>query len=252
MLGKLLKYDIKFGARAFLGMAAVLLLLGLLGPYLIEDATQFATALVVIPIAVACVILIVQAYNKSLFSGQGYFTLTLPVKPGALIFSKALIAVFWFNVILVSTVVGVVLLVRDLGLFSSLITNFWDSFFRWLEINLSALMAILSIYTGVALGNVSVKNRRLGWIGYTVGIAVPLVAQGLISSQLMPALVDSRYLIVTDKQTLIGSSEKIMELYRTAEKLGSIDWTNLVVSAVMFAACYCTTVWLIKRKVDLQ
>ncbi len=99
MTGKLIKHDLKAGARRMgnIYLSAFIASIAMLFSALIESGIimKFLTSSAVVVIAAVAVIVtfasIVFGANKSLFGREGYLTQTLPVRTSSLIFAK------WFS-----------------------------------------------------------------------------------------------------------------------------------------------------------
>ena len=113
MLGKLLKYEAKAGAKplcaVYAGMAGVFLI-GLLARELHVVQIQVTTAFLLIAGGVAAVVMaVVMAilrYHRGLFGAEGYLTQTLPVSKGKLILAKLTAAYAWTAVSILAAVLA--------------------------------------------------------------------------------------------------------------------------------------------------
>lgn len=107
MLGKLLKYDMRYVARImpimYLVAFAMSLLMSLV-VFLISKLTEMSFILIMLlplwvlalaVIAYSGVIMIASRIYKTFYSDQGYLTFTLPVTSSQLIWSKVLLYVIW-------------------------------------------------------------------------------------------------------------------------------------------------------------
>lgn len=107
MLGKLLKYDMRYVARIMPLMYSVALAMSLLMSlviFLISKLTEMSFILVMMlplwalalaVVAYSGVIMIASRIYKTFYSDQGYLTFTLPVTSSQLIWSKVLLYVIW-------------------------------------------------------------------------------------------------------------------------------------------------------------
>ena len=113
MLGKLLKYEAKAGARllpvVFVGMAGVFLI-GLLAKALkivqVQATTSTLLVLGAVAVVILALVLAVLRYHKGLFGAEGYLTQTLPVSKGQLILSKLIAAYLWIAVSVLAAVLA--------------------------------------------------------------------------------------------------------------------------------------------------
>ncbi len=102
MLGKLLKHEIKHSARYIMAIyAAVLAITAITGFSLVINSGVlgvlgcFALYIVGFAAVVVTLVSVIKNFYDTLYSRQGYLTLTLPVKCGQLLFSKVLISMMW-------------------------------------------------------------------------------------------------------------------------------------------------------------
>ncbi len=105
MFGKLLKHEIRHSARYNLVIYIVALAVTLvMGVSLLTESTALGTvscfAIYITGFATVVVTLVsvIKNFYDTLFSRQGYLTLTLPVKGSALLLSKVLISFLWIIV----------------------------------------------------------------------------------------------------------------------------------------------------------
>ena len=178
MLIRLLKLDIKFGYKKFLTMAGIMVVLGLLLPFLI-NLTGFlglsgVLMLTLLITAISCIWLIIQHFYRNLFSNEGYLMFTLPVKPWQLLLSKTLTTLMWYNLFIIAAAVMALFLNRDhSGIIESIKLAFSTEFFpimveMWVALNTIAIAMIMALYAGLTLSSVAVRGRSIGVIGGVV------------------------------------------------------------------------------------
>ena len=102
MLGKLIKNDLKFGAHSVsLVYLSALIASAVMGISLLADLervkyfSSIAFIICAFAIVIVTIITIIQSVSRTMYGNQGYLTHTLPVKTGALVFSKWFSAFFW-------------------------------------------------------------------------------------------------------------------------------------------------------------
>ena len=102
MFGKLLKHEIRHSARYNLVIYIVALAVTLvMGISLLTESTALGTvscfAIYITGFATVIVTLVsvIKNFYDTLFSRQGYLTLTLPVKGSTLLVSKVLVSFMW-------------------------------------------------------------------------------------------------------------------------------------------------------------
>ena len=127
MLGKLLKYDMKFMARILLwvylgglGISVLCAAAMLLLPRRMDVFSEALFSLIpslcymaVYAIVIMTVVFFIVRVYRSLYSGEGYLTFTLPVKNGTIIDSKIIVGAIWLALSLI--VCFIVIMIPDIA-----------------------------------------------------------------------------------------------------------------------------------------
>jgi len=263
MIGKLLKYDLRFGADIFIGLYVGLLLLGLVSPWLGDILLGINGILALSAITVSCIILNILIYYESMFSSQGYLTRVLSVKASAQVGSKIIAAMIWFNLAFLSVSLSMVLLTRKSELSANVFGNAfwytpWNVFFNIITINFGVMAVILAVYLAMALSSVSVKGRRLGLIGYITTAVVSVAILNI--GELMPFLFKYRHLVInsgsvrffTADQFMDATKEAVYHADGTFSIRGNWNWPLAAIFLAVSAIYYFVTVWIIKKKTNLK
>lgn len=123
MLSKLIKHEFRALSRFLLPIHILLLVACLIGRFMFQAMATMDLPnvilivsfvfLISIWIVVPCAtsILIVVRYYKSLYTDEGYLTLTLPATRGQLLFSKAFAACVWSILDLAIVIAGLAIVV---------------------------------------------------------------------------------------------------------------------------------------------
>ena len=123
MLGKLIKHEFRALSRFLLPIHILLLVACLIGRFMFQamDTMDLPNVILIVSfvflisiwIVVPCAtsILIVVRYYKSLYTDEGYLTLTLPATRGQLLFSKAFAACVWSILDLAIVIAGLAIVV---------------------------------------------------------------------------------------------------------------------------------------------
>ena len=123
MLGKLIKHEFRALSRFLLPIHILLLVACLIGRFMFQamDTMDLPNVILIVSfvflisiwIVVPCAtsILIVVRYYKSLYTDEGYLTLTLPATRGQLLFSKAFAAFVWSILDLAIVIAGLAIVV---------------------------------------------------------------------------------------------------------------------------------------------
>lgn len=249
MLGKLIKLDLLFGYKKFIGMAVLLVLFGVLMPLLTNTVASVGIALVfivtIIVVGVMCIWLIVQHYHRNLFGAESYLMHTLPVKPYQMLLSKTLTTVFWFNFMIGSSLVMILLLARSeitSGFFFE--ANTWNVFYEILKgigmINLNVIPMILAIFMGIALSTVAFRNKSVG-----TGVGVVFSVLGIMVFNWVNIKMAG-----TAAVNFVVNGQPMMT--DTGMQNNASVLINLAVAAVFSILFFAITTYVMKRKLNLK
>lgn len=118
MLGKLIKHDFIGSAHSMLVVYLIALISFavtavsyLFNIKFLKFIGSFTFVIVVVGLVLITTIIMMNYFNKSLYSDQGYLSYTLPAKSSQILLSKAIVSFVWLTVsylILVGTVVGII------------------------------------------------------------------------------------------------------------------------------------------------
>lgn len=118
MLGKLIKHDFIGSSHSMLVVYlvafisfAVTALSYLFNIKFLKFIGSFTSVIIVVGLVLITTIIMMNYFNKSLYSDQGYLSYTLPVKSKDILLSKAIVSFVWLTIsylILVGTVVGTI------------------------------------------------------------------------------------------------------------------------------------------------
>lgn len=193
MLGRLFKYEMKAISRIlipiYLAMLAISTISAVTFNLRISDDSSFAfvpimnSFLFSISISAAfivTVVMIVWRFYRSISGGEGYLLFTLPVKTTSIIFSQFLCALVWC--ILMSVVLVGCLFIQFINADADLINtvnilifsdNPWQNLIMLLNVILSYISEILTIYFSISLASLFGKHRlMLSVVFYVVAAAI--------------------------------------------------------------------------------
>ncbi len=170
MLGKLLKYDMKAGARmipvTYLAIA-VFYLLGLIAKGLhINQLLATATFLIVIAgiaAGILTLIYVILRFHKGLFGAEGYMTQTLPVGKGQIVLSKVIASYVWMVLSVVAAILAFFALIHlhDVKELNKLISYIFGSSFTPLVVfAVSTGFVQLLAYIGELYFAITLANTR--------------------------------------------------------------------------------------------
>jgi hypothetical protein len=269
MLGKVLGYDLKFGKNSYLLMAGALLLFGLFNmifrfDFLLNMGLSVILSFATVIIFVACVILVFQNFNKTIFGAEGYLTLTLPVKRRNVLLSKLITTVVWFNVMLIAVFLTLMMISgEELNI---IIIESFDFFFAvnlfatWLFINVIIINAAMFLYMTLTLSNISFAGKRPGWIFGGAAVIAALAVEIYSKYGFFDYIFGFRRLWIVKLGTPESFSIKIMFAKDVISVIYdytsySIQDLNLVPAVCMISfsvIAWFVTLYFLKKKVDLQ
>lgn len=185
----------------------------------------------------------ISRFYKTLFTGEGYMTLSLPVTPSQLITGKllsSLIAVFAATALSFLS-----MLIFLAGWSASAMQEFYDLFGEignaiatiawndpWLVVEgvvnlvVTLPMILLLLFFVISVGQLFTSRRKLATFGFAVGL---YIAYSIISSLLMPHFA---YLSVNVSTHLVS-------------------WIQIVIKIAIDVGCFLATRYIIKNKVNL-
>ena len=269
MLGKLLKYELKSTSRFMLFLYAAVLAVGTalglvirlavaLGNMEVRESSLIRTASGISPIViiliifaavyvmlllvmqVMTVIMIILRFNNNLLMGEGYLMHMLPVSATEHVLSKGIIAILWEVIAAAVATVSALLLMLGSGLLAEairqgILSEIFENLFDLVQtgtlvlavINgiITVISMILHFYFCMAVGNLANKNKML-WA------VIAFVGTNIVTS----------ILTVVINSSLLRSLDNVVNGFmgRTA-----------AVNAVLAAAYFIGTTWILKRRLNL-
>lgn len=271
MLGKLLKHELKAQYSMYIGMYLFIVLLG--GVYALGDLasgrfpgnpifkiiTQLSLLAVVIGLAAMFIVTLIMSilrYRNNLLRDEGYLMHTLPVTPFSLHVSKMIAALIW----IVADMVVLVLMI-------AVLTGDWK--FNWLQNGLDQLeqsglefsggmIALLVIYMVFAfLLSISqfYVSLNLGYLSYGSKGLMSFVAY--LVTYMIAQVVSVIGLMIFGFVKYGGSFNTFLEQTssQTVAPTGfmtGILTTSAILSVLLFAAYNIVSVYILKKKLNLE
>ncbi len=275
MLGKLLKHDLKAGARRMGNIYLAALIAGfamIFSSFTQNGIVKFLSISAVIVIAGIAVIMtfagVIFGANKSLFGREGYLTQTLPVRTSTLIFSKWLSSCIWLVVSYSVAVVSIVFVAyysmnssQDgtqmmFDIISSLLDILGGSgkaFKIWLVVyaliglfNMCVLVMLI-IFT-ITFSNVR-PFHKLGTFGIIIYLAIIIfVIQGATNA--LADLCDVTLIIQETGLSMTVSENVILNATLTGGR--ALGLTGVYFKSVVAVFLYILTVQLTESKINLK
>ncbi|MEG0542142.1 MAG: hypothetical protein RR528_07415, partial [Angelakisella sp.] len=208
MLGKLIKYELKSTARAFLPIYAVLLFFSILGNFSISGMMENMSSgspllellsglvimgyvMAIFSVLIVTFVVILQRFYKNLTGDEGYLMHTLPVSAHSLIQSKLIASFIWEAATVLMVVLSVFILLFQPDFFRAL-PEFFAELNQVLRIAftevgfglilnillfiaamvIASISGTLLIYAAISIGHTFKKHRILGAVGAYMGLTM--------------------------------------------------------------------------------
>ena len=251
MVGKLIKHELFSTVRVAAIPAAVMMLLAILARIMLETSSEGLTLIIFMFyfFAVMATLLTgyffgIHSFYQSLFTGNGYLTLSLPATPDQLIWSKLISAItVMFASIIVCMLSACIFFIglsdEILDVIQTGITVFEDILDLYVEINallvfevilwtiISVPMSFLVFYAVMCIGQLfTVKNRK----GIAIALYIGLVFVWSILRQTVVTPI------------LIKATETSVHLTM---------WLRIIFNAGLTVGCYFLVRYIIRNKVNL-
>ena len=251
MVGKLIKHELYSIGRVAIIPAGIMVLLAILARIMLATSS-ISLAIVILMFyifSVMATVLIgyffgIQSFYQSLFTGNGYLTLSLPVTADQLIWSKLISAItVMFASIIVSILSACIFFIglpaetleeirEDISLFGDILSEFVNVnslliFEMILVVIISVPMSFLVFYAVMSVGQLfTVKNRK--------HIAILLYVGLIFGWSILRQLAFDPLLTLTTK----------VSVHLTM-------WLRIIFSAGVTVGCYFIVRHIIKNKVNL-
>ncbi len=275
MIGKLIKHDLKAGARR---MGNIYLAAGIasgamvISAFLESGLLRFLSSMVVVVVAFIAVIMtfasVIFGANKSLFGREGYLTQTLPVKTSSLIFSKWFTSSIW---LLISYLFVIVAFISVFVYWTSenqegaqvydMINSVLQTFGVGAEtvykqtLLIQAVIGLfnMSIFVMYILFAITLSNIRpfhkLGTMGVILYLAVIVFAvQGI--SYGLESLCDVTLIIESSGMSMTVSQTAVAQAEMTGAS--AIGFTGVYFKTIVTVFLYILTVQLTETKINLK
>lgn len=276
MTGKLIKHDLKSGARRMgnIYLVAFIASMAMIFSALFETGLlmKFLSSASVVVIAAVAVIVtfasIVFGANKSLFGREGYLTQTLPVRTSSLIFSKWIASSIWLIISYAFCLVAVFSIFVYWTSKNEQGAEFYDMIYAFLQsfgigaedvvkkyFTVTALIALFNtcilvmfIMFAITLSNIS-PFHKLGNFGVILYLAITIfVIQGISNG--LAELCDVTMIIDSAGISMTVSREAVAQA--TMQGAMTIGFTAVYFKTIATVFLYIITVQLTESKINLK
>lgn len=275
MIGKLIKHEMKAGARRMSNIylaAAIACGAMLFSAFFKSGFMRFITSATVVVIAAVAVIVtfasVVFGANKTLFGREGYLTQTLPVRTSSLIFAKWFASSVWvFLSYLLAAVAFIGVFVywttenQEGAQIYDMIYSFLQGFGIGAEavyqkyLIISAIIGVFNasifvmyVFFAITLSNIN-PFHKLGTFGIIIYLALTIfVIQGITAA--LEGLCDITLLIDATGMTMTVSEDAV--LLATQAGGMAIGFTGVYFKTIVTVFLYILTVQLTETKINLK
>lgn len=280
---KYMKYEIKGSYKFILGIIAIVLIcstviqLNIFTQVKVNTIrpnnnmtgfTAFIALLVIFGAFLTAFFQIIGSFRKELYEDRGYLTFTLPLTGNKILGAKLIVALIWF------TALGASIALYNLLLSKILFGPQWSELIGYIRepikmvrqgiisiglvSGLSAIMTLILIYFSMALGRVSVGNRKIGGLWFVIFIILNSLSGyfTFTTSKMIP------YFLSLDRFRILHSYE-----LNFLPNLGNVAMGQVIVFGnnydayinifgvlsmiIIGVGAFLTTGYLIEKKIDL-
>lgn len=287
---KYIKYEIKGNYKFILGILAIIIVASTIiqANILREskrvyvtttgDSFSFMKFLLIVSIFVifgaflVAFFRIIGSFKNELYEDRGYLTFTLPLTGNQILGAKLVVAVLWILILalvmgLYNLILSTVLFDLDWSMLKEVIASTigidkMGIIMRVMPVHLifsggiPLFGTLIFIFLSMALGKVSIKNRKIGGLWFIIFIVISMAANFLVIrvSNQMPLYFD----LINFKFTSLNSpflNPTYSLGYNTMVVVTSvfthISLTRVLMEIVIYAAAFISTGYLIEKKIDL-
>ncbi len=284
MLKKLIKHEFKATAKVNYVLLGIMLLITVFG-WLSFKAPMWSAAfgsvadynfsgvdllaiialisyfLALVALAYALIIYLAVHFYRSMYTDQGYLTHTLPATPNQLFFSKVLVSSIWyaiFSVVMIISIIAIVVSMFGTMLAATGGTFGWDElkilfgeFEAEMGVQMGGVMVLLlvvailtpfttviTMFGSLTLGQLAKNNK--GVMGFLWYIAISFGSAIVLYVAEMVLMIGSIADMATDPFAMIDS------MY------GGTYIIMLVMNIVISVVLYLVSVWINKKKINLN
>ena len=275
MFGKLLKHELRHTARyhfpiLFISLGASIVM----GITLLSKNEGFmlmmtlALLLVFASIIIISLIAVIKNFSDTIFSRQGYLTMTLPVKGNNLLASKIIVSFFWIIISYVAAFLPfsfVIIYIKQQLDAQAMTGEFMQAIKEILPpagtivtfvlcIVITSLISILSyvgyVYFSVTIANTRLLNKHPILFGGLVFIGVSIATS--VITNLTEKIAPVKFAIGFERSFF--TSKDVWELAMESNEIiiKCIDMNSTIIEAVVAVALLVVTGYFIEHKINIK
>jgi len=272
MLSRLIKYNFRSTWRDFAGIYMSILLGVIIVPLMLNNINNqivnlvagFIASSIVIAVVVVILTNLFRIFNVNVFSKEGYLTMTLPVTPTQIVFSKLIVSSMWIILTSIVSVIGIFIFLFIIDsinyvqiseecqkILAHLNGHSTLTFILLiLAIIISSLKEVAKLFLACSIAHLKQLNRNR----VPVGIASYFVFSW-IESLIVQIFVMVLALVSTRVDELISKLEAMSNLAGIEQfiRLFNVFIGIGTIYALLLTAVYSIgTIWILNHKLDLD
>ncbi|HZK01213.1 MAG TPA: hypothetical protein VFC79_14435 [Tissierellaceae bacterium] len=282
---KYMKYEIRGNYKFILGIIAIIIIVSTIiqANILREvnrvyintgDTFTFMDFLLIVAVFVAFGSLLVAffriigSFKDELYEDRGYLTFTLPLTGNQILGAKLLVAVLWILILaivmaLYNIVLATILFGLDWGMMIEVLEYTigkyeLGAFMRIIPLHIllggiSLFGTLILIFFSMALGKVSIRNRKIGGLWFIIFIIIAALSSYLTTriGFELPLYFDIVNLRVTNMSTPWLYDFTPNDMLEVSSILTHISITSVLSELLIYVGAFISTGYLIEKKIDL-
>ena len=282
---KYMKYEIRGNYKFILGIIAIIIIAStIIQANILKEANKdyintgdtftFMDFLLIVAVFVAFGSLLVAffriigSFKDDLYEDRGYLTFTLPLTGNQILGAKLLVAVLWILIltivmVLYNFLLATILFDLDWSIFKEVLEytigrSNLGIFMRIVPIHIllggiSLFGTLILIYFSMALGKVSIRNRKIGGLWFIIFIIIAALSSYLTTriGFEIPLYLDLANLRVSNMATPWLYNFTSNDMVEFNSILVHVSLTRVLSEIVIYVAAFISTGYLIEKKIDL-
>ncbi|MBW4827675.1 MAG: hypothetical protein KZY61_09655 [Clostridiaceae bacterium] len=264
-MGKYIKYEIKGTYKVILGILAIVLIATtVLYNYTAKKEFSIIIALasmLIFGTFLSAFLYIVGSFRKELYEDRGYLTFTLPLTGNQILGAKLIVAFMWFfllgsitvsyNIFMLAKTSGEMINFKEL---LSLINGSEIISFA-IMILISGISTLILIYFSMALGRVTLKNKKIGGMWFIIFLVLSTIIAWI---QMKIVTISPYYINLKDWSIVNSNISSLFQIEMGSSSLmfstGEYSYVNIlgfVTNIIAGIILFLGTGHIIENKIDL-
>ncbi|MDR7869225.1 MAG: hypothetical protein RIN55_00080 [Tissierellaceae bacterium] len=285
---KYIKYEIKGNYKFILGILAIIIIAStIIQANILKESKRiyvttgdtftFMDFLLIIAVLVmfgsflVAFFRIIGSFRNELYDDRGYLTFTLPLTGNQILGAKLVVAVLWTAVLAIvmasyNLILSTVLFGLDWSMLKEVIANTIGIdkigiIMRVMPVHLlsggiSLFGTLIFIFLSMALGKVSIRNRKIGGLWFIIFIVISVSANFLIirvanAVPLYFDLINFKFVSITSPFLSPTYSVVYNSMVEVTSVFTHLSVTRVLMEIAIYVAGFILTGYLIEKKIDL-